>query len=146
MKKDRFKACVAVYLILKKDNQVLLHLRQNSGYKDGYYSLVSGHLDGNETAYDAMVREAQEEAGIQINPKDLQVTHVMHRIKKDDNEYIDIYFTCSRWSGEVKNCEVHKCGDLRFFPKNALPDNVIPSVKNALEFSEKKVVYSEERE
>jgi 8-oxo-dGTP pyrophosphatase MutT (NUDIX family) len=43
--------------------QVLLHKRQNSGFMDGSYSLVSGHVEANESFKQAMIREAHEEAG-----------------------------------------------------------------------------------
>ena len=64
--KDRYKYICAVYLILIKGNQILLLKRVNTGYEDGKYSLVAGHMDGNETIKQAMIREAREEAGIAI--------------------------------------------------------------------------------
>ena len=80
---ERFKAVIAVHLILIKDNQILLLRRFNTGYEDGNYSVVAGHLDGNESVLKAMQREAFEEAGIQISEKDLQIVHVMHRKTPD---------------------------------------------------------------
>ncbi len=62
--KERYKFICAVYLILIKENKVLLLKRANTGYEDGNYSLVAGHMDGNETIKQAMIREATEEAGI----------------------------------------------------------------------------------
>ena len=64
MSKQRFKLAVTVQLLLEKDGKLLLHLRQNSSFANGYYGLVSGHIDGNETVRQAMIREAREEAGI----------------------------------------------------------------------------------
>jgi len=104
MTKERFKTRVAAYLILKKDNQILLHLRNNTGFADGYYSLVAGHLDGNETAIQAIIREAKEEANIILHPNDLKVVHVMHRTK--EIEYIDFFIECTKWSGNIKNIEL----------------------------------------
>lgn len=37
--KNYYKVAVAVYLILRRDDEVLLLLRQNTGYMDGHYSL-----------------------------------------------------------------------------------------------------------
>lgn len=46
MKEERYKFICAVYLLLIKENQILLLKRANTGYEDGKYSLVAGHMDG----------------------------------------------------------------------------------------------------
>lgn len=92
MQAERFKLKSAVYLIIRDNDKVLLSLRQNTGWKDGNYSLVAGHVDGGESALEAMCREAKEEAGITIQPDDLVFTHVMHRLNADpDDEYVDFF-------------------------------------------------------
>ncbi len=60
MKEERYKFICAVYLLLIKENQILLLKRANTGYEDGKYSLVSGHMDGNETIKQAMIRESKK--------------------------------------------------------------------------------------
>ena len=59
---ERFKLVVAVHLILIENGKILLLRRYNTGYEDGNYSLVAGHIDGNESVIQAMQREALEEA------------------------------------------------------------------------------------
>lgn len=54
---ERFTVKSATYLMPLKDNQILLSRRFNTGWMDGMYSLISGHLDGNESVNDAMIRE-----------------------------------------------------------------------------------------
>ncbi|MDO8592281.1 MAG: NUDIX domain-containing protein [bacterium] len=76
---ERFKIIPACYLVLIKDGRTLLLRRYNTGYEDGNYSLVAGHLDGEETFRHAMAREAEEEADIILTPDSLRVVHVMHR-------------------------------------------------------------------
>lgn len=147
MSKERFKITPASYLVLEKDGKILLLRRFNTGYEDGKYSLVAGHLDGQETFRQAMAREAQEEAGISVNADDLQVIHVMHRLSnyKDVgiHERVDVFIKADIWKGEPRNMEPHKCDDLSWFPLDALPENTIPYVRQALECIQKGVTYSE---
>ncbi len=140
--KERFKIYIAAYLVLIKDGQVLLSKRVNTGYQDGNYSLIAGHLDGGETANQCIIREAEEEAGIILKLNNLKVSHVMHRYRPD-REYIDIYVAAESWEGEIENNEPEKCDELKWFSIEDLPDNIIPEVKLALENIEKRVFYSE---
>ena len=141
-KKERFKPYAAAYLVLVKDGQVLLLRRFNTGYQDGNYSLVAGHLDGGETAKQCIAREAGEEAGVAINPKDLEVIHVMHKLALD-REYFDIYLHAEKWTGNITNMEPNKCDELKWYDINNLPDNILPEVKLALESMNMGVHYSE---
>lgn len=127
----RFTAKVAVHLFLVKDGKVLLLRRHNTGYEDGNYSVVAGHLDGGEEVLDAMIREAREEAGIEIAPGDMRVVGVMHRLSND--ERIDFFLSASDWTGEVRNMEPHKCDQLAWYDLEHLPENIIPYVRRALE-------------
>ena len=77
--KKYFGQIASSYLILQKGNKVLLARRINTGYHDGEYSLVAGHVEGNETAREALVREGLEESGIKVRLKDLKLLHMMHR-------------------------------------------------------------------
>jgi len=142
MPKERFKIVPASYLVLIKNNKILLLRRCNTGYEDGKYSFIAGHLDGNETFKQAMTREAEEEAGIIINPDHLEIIHVMHR-KVPNEERIDMFLTIDKWQGEPKNIETNKCDDLSWFNLNNLPENIIPYIKQAINNIQNKIIYSE---
>lgn len=90
LRKIRFQMLVAVHLLLLKDNKVLLLRRFNTGYEDGNYSVAAGHVDGNEDVKAAMIREAEEEAGIKISSDNINFASVMHR--NSDDERIDFFF------------------------------------------------------
>ena len=139
---ERFKVTPTSHLILIKDNKILLLRRFNTGYEDGNYSVVAGHLDGNETFIQAMAREAKEEAGIDINLEDLEVVHVIHR-KQSTEERIDLFITAKEWKGEPKITELNKCDDLRWFELDDLPKNTIPYIKQAINNIQNKIFYSE---
>ena len=127
----RFKLVSAVHLFLLRGDEVLLLRRFNTGYEDGNYSVIAGHLNGDEEVKAAMIREAQEEAGVEIAPADLDVVGVMHR--RSDDERVDFFLAARVWTGEVANCEPHKCDHLVWFALDDLPPNVIPYVCRALD-------------
>lgn len=141
--KERFKVRVAPHLILLKEDHVLLHLRHNTGFADGMFSLVAGHIDGRESVIEAMIREAYEEAGIEIEPQDLNLHCTMHRGFREGEEYLYLYFICRQWKGEVHNKEPHKCAELKFYPLNDLPSNLLPPVRKGIECALNGIPYCE---
>ena len=141
MIKERFKLCSAVYLLLIKDNKILLSRRFNTGWMDGKYSLISGHLDGNETVSMAMIREAFEEAKIKIKKEDLTPATVIHR--NSDKEYVDFFFVAEKWEGEITIGEPEKCDDLSWFSLGNLPNNLLPHINEAIENYKNKIPFFE---
>jgi ADP-ribose pyrophosphatase YjhB (NUDIX family) len=132
----------AGYLFLIKDDKILLQRRFQTGFEDGNYGVPAGHLDGGETAREGCAREIHEEIGIVVNSHDLHVVHVMHR-KAAYDERIDFFMTAEKYSGEIQNCEPHKCDELNWFPLNDLPDNMVEYVRYALTEYLKGQQYSE---
>jgi len=137
----RFRLVSEVHLVLFRNDNILLLRRANTGYEDGNYSVVAGHMDGNETARQAMCREAMEEAGVHIEPEDLRVVHVIHR--KNDDERVSFFLTPDRWHGEPVNREPHKCSELAWYPVDSLPENTIPYVRHAIAQIQEGNTYSE---
>lgn len=125
----------ASYLVLLNDEgKVLLLRRYNTGYKDGMYSLVAGHVDEGENFTQALVREVKEEAGIDVNPEEIDVAHVMHRKSDTDgSERVDVFFVAKKWNGEVDICEPGKCDELSWHSFDNLPENTIEYIRIALD-------------
>lgn len=138
---ERFTLIASVYLYFRNGGQILLLRRANTGYEDGKYGLVAGHVDGNEMLTVAAAREAREEAGVTIEPADLELKTVMHRRQED--ERIDFFFEVKKWEGEITNAEPDKCDDLQFFPIESLPENTIPYIAHAIDCYRKGIVYAE---
>jgi ADP-ribose pyrophosphatase YjhB (NUDIX family) len=124
---------VACYLVLLKNNKVLLLRRYNTGYEDGNYGLISGHVESNESIRSAIVREAKEEVGIEVNPNDLSFIRVVHRKFTEDRIYIDFFFSTKCWTGQPSNLEPLKCDEILWVDIENIPDNVIPYVRDAIE-------------
>jgi ADP-ribose pyrophosphatase YjhB (NUDIX family) len=141
MSQERFRIFSAVHLFLMKDGKVLLSQRFNTGYRDGMYSVPAGHLDGNETATQSMIREAEEEIGIKLEYEHVRMSHVMHTL--DGRETISFFLVADKWQGEIQNMEPNKCSDLSWFSVDNLPDNMVPYVRHALECIVQNKTYSE---
>lgn len=146
MAKERFAIRFAVYLIPRRGNQVLLSLREGTGWKDGWWSLVAGHVEAGEAAERALAREAAEEAA--IIPVDYHHVYTMHRVADDPaDEYIDLFFETTAWDGEITNNEPEKCGGLEWFELDGLPEKTLTYVKRVLhEYPDGKTYSSMEKE
>lgn len=138
---ERFKVKSATYLIPQRGTEILLSRRFNTGWMDGVYSLISGHLDGDESVHDAMIREAFEEAVVVIKKEDLIPATVLHR-KSPDAEYIDFFFVVKKWDGEIMIGEPDKCDSLVWFPLDDLPENLLPYIYEVLDNYKKGVAFS----
>jgi len=135
---DRFVVVPASYVFLLRDGvtgpEVLLQLRQNTGYMDDHWAAAAaGHVEKGETAYDAARREAVEE--IAVTDLDLAFVTAMQRTRGGEpiDERIDFFFTARSWSGEPRIVEPHKCAELRWCGLDALPDPVVPHERSVLE-------------
>lgn len=137
----RFRLVPEVYLFLIENSHILLSRRYQTGYEDGRYSVISGHVDGNEPASLAVIREANEEAGLAIAPSSLHLCHVLHR--RSDRESVGFFFQCSDWRDNPYNREPNKCDDLSWFPINSLPKNIIPYIRQVITLSLNGQKYSE---
>src|SRR4051812_39693752 len=103
---DRFSLVPAVYVFLLQGERVLLLRRCGTGFADGYYSPIAGHLDGGESVVAAAAREAREEVGVEIATTDLDVVGVMHCLGDDaPREYVLFHLVARRWTGKPHNRE-----------------------------------------
>ena len=133
--RQTFKTVPSVYLVLVSEGKILLSKRANTGYEDGNYGLVSGHIEAKESLRSGMARELEEEIGIAVVPADIALALVMHRYSPTSNppERMDFFMRIEKWSGDIINMEPHKCSELKWFEIANLPTNTIPYIKYALE-------------
>ena len=73
MNRKYHQRIVATHILFVNEGKVLLSVRANTGYRDGWYSVVGGHVEDNEYLIDATIREAEEEVGVKIKEKDLKL-------------------------------------------------------------------------
>ena len=108
---------VDLHLILRRGDGILLGLRRNTGYSDGMYHLPAGHLEDGETVIAGAIRGARDELGVDIDPADLRLVHVMH----NRSGRVSFFFEVARWSGDIINAEPDKCAALDWFAADRLP-------------------------
>jgi len=141
VKMKRFGIIGTAHLVLIKDGKVLMLKRANTSYMDGHYSLVAGHVEKGEPVTNAMVREAKEEVGLELEPTALKMLHVLHR--NENESRIDFFLTADAWRGEARNLEPHKCSELKWFSLDELPENTVPYIREALGQISQSKFYSE---
>jgi 8-oxo-dGTP diphosphatase len=133
----RFQVVPAAYVLLLRDDEVLLQLRQNTGYRDGHWAAAAaGHVEHGESVFAAACREAAEELGVVVEPADLVPLTAMHRTHANGqpiDERADFFFSCRRWSGEPRLMETAKSAGLGWYPLDDLPDPVVPHERFVLD-------------
>lgn len=132
---------ITVGVMIKRKNKILLMKRMNTGYEDGKYAFPCGHVDEKESLKVAMVREAKEEVGIDIKKEDLKFLTVM--FKKADKKYVNFFFLCNQYEGEVKNGEPNKCEEVAWFDLNNLPANMAQMEKRMIDNYKNHIVLDE---
>lgn len=133
-KPEREKFLSSIYLIIKNENgEVLLQGRQGTKLWPGYLALPAGHIAEGENAYEAAIREAREELGIEISAQDIVDTFVANRKNKSLPPYYDVYFEVSKYVGEIRIAEPEKCSELVWCSPFNLPDDMIDFEKEAME-------------
>jgi 8-oxo-dGTP pyrophosphatase MutT (NUDIX family) len=136
---DRFVVVPASYVLFMRqvggEDQVLLQLRQGTGYMDDHWATAAaGHVERGESVFEAARREATEELG--VTDVELSPLCAMHRTGATGDpidERVDYFLLATSWSGDPRIVEADKCADLRWFGVNALPTPVVPHELQVIE-------------
>jgi 8-oxo-dGTP diphosphatase len=121
---QRRRVVVDVILLLTDSDRILLRERANTGYGDGAYEPPSGQLADRETIVETAIRVALDEAGIGIGTENVSLAHVMHDVSGGGR--IAFFLAVSGWEGESTS------PDVRWFPLESLPTNMLDRVRVAL--------------
>lgn len=142
MKRERYCLSVAVFILLRKGNQICMFKRTGTGWMDGFYSLPAGGLEEGETLTAAAAREANEELGVSIAPENLELSHTLH-VRTEERSWVGHFFSCTHWQGEPYLAEPEKHSALGWEEMDVLPHNTIPYVRQAIDNILISRVYSE---
>ncbi|MFY0408990.1 NUDIX domain-containing protein [Solicola sp. PLA-1-18] len=135
----RFALVPASYVLLLREgpsgDEVLLHLRQDTGYMDGRWASLAGHVEEDESALTAACREALEEGGVVVAEDDLVPLCAVHRTQRGGGpveQRVDFFFVSRRWTGEPTVREPAKNAGFRWFPLSDLPEAMPPQEVDVL--------------
>jgi len=129
MNKDQRLRLHVASLIVEHNGEILmLKKKENRG---GEYGLVGGRIEANESAMQALIRESLEEAGIILQPQNLQLVLVIHR-QRLNYTTIHFFFKATQWDGHIENKEPHKCEHLKWVDITKLPGNTASVIKTGI--------------
>lgn len=92
--------------------------------------------------YEAMMREAKEELGIEVRVSDIIDTFVVNRKNVSLPSYFDVYFEIKSYVGEIKINEKDKCEELVWARIDDLPSDMITFEKEAIANNNKGIKFS----
>lgn len=130
----------AAYVVLRRPgprgDEVLLQRRAGTGYMDGRWAVLAGHVDPGESVHEAAVREAFEESGVRVDPTDLRPVTALHRFERGGpavEQRLDVFFEVTAWEGEPVLREADRASAMGWFPLQGLPDPVVPHERTVLD-------------
>jgi 8-oxo-dGTP pyrophosphatase MutT (NUDIX family) len=118
-----------VFLVLSRGDEVLLALRENTGYADGQWNLPSGKVEQGEHILAAVLREAREEVGLRLEPGDVRLAATVHLLSAAGQGRLGLFFHVTHdpgRHGEPVNAEPHKCAGIGWYPADGPPVPTVP--------------------
>ncbi|WP_433655348.1 NUDIX hydrolase [Nocardia sp. CA-128927] len=133
-----FRSVVGVQLLLSRGEDVLLARRRNTSFGDGEWNAPGGRLDDGEDVLTAVIREADEEIGVQVDRDDVRMVASMHIQSPPGQALIVFIFHTDTWSGEPRNLEPDRCSELRWFAIDDIPEDTILSTRAGIDMFRRK--------
>jgi 8-oxo-dGTP diphosphatase len=123
------KHAVDVFLLLTRGDEVLLALRQGTGFADGQWNLPSGKVDPGESVVAAVIREAHEELGMTLTRAGIECVATVHCRNSEADVRVGFFFRAELKgpAGNAPyNAEPDKCAKVAWYPAGMLPSNTMP--------------------
>jgi 8-oxo-dGTP diphosphatase len=97
------QATVAAVILTHTDGGSFVLLTKRAGPPfEGMFCLPGGHIEKNEQAKDAILREVKEEIGIDLDPNDLEEIAWRDEIVPEDGIHnVVLCYICEEFTGEV---------------------------------------------
>lgn len=130
VRRERVPIKVSVNALCYSERQVLLIERAGTSFYEGWYALVSGHLEPNESIRQGLKRELKEEIGLG-NVNGLRLFAILSRMY-DEVTYHDFVFSLRLSSSTLLRLEPGKVARADWFPFDEIPDKTIPYVRKLI--------------
>lgn len=116
-----------VHLLIERDGRTLFLERRNTGFMDGFHSLVGGRVEPGEPILAAAIREAREEVGLEIAEAEIALAALVQKF--GPRERVSFVFAHALPRGvEPRNREPDRCGGLVWAPRDAPPAPLVPYI------------------
>ncbi|MEV0536331.1 NUDIX domain-containing protein [Kitasatospora sp. NPDC050463] len=125
---------VGVHLYLEDDQgRILLGLRHpDAAYAPDTWHLLAGHCE-QESAVACLVREAMEEAGLVIDPADVEFAHAVHLVDAPGSQpRLGLFFRVRSWKGTPELREPDRCTAWKWWHPDDLPEQLVPYTRAAI--------------
>ncbi|GAB7029009.1 NUDIX domain-containing protein [Streptomyces sp. NPDC021749] len=126
---------IGVHLYLENaEGEVLLGLRHpDSACAGATWHFLAGHCE-RESAVARLVREAREEAGLLIEPGDVEYVHAVHLVDAPGTRpRLQLVFRARRWTGTPEVREPDRYLGWGWWRPEGLPEPIVPSTRTAIE-------------
>ncbi|MEV6681196.1 NUDIX domain-containing protein [Streptomyces erythrochromogenes] len=129
---------IGVHLYLQREDGRILLGRRHPGvaFAGDHFHFLAGHLE-TEGAKAGLIREAEEEAGLAIAPKDIELVHTVHmldeRADSDGQPRLGLIFRARTWTGTPEIREPDKCMEWTWADPHRLPTPMVTYTKVAIE-------------
>lgn len=130
----------AAYVVLRRSrggrDEVLLQRRVGTGYMDGRWAVLAGHVEPGESVHEAAVREAEEECGVVVEPAALRPLTALHRFERRGpqvEQRVDAFFEVTSWNGDPRLREANRASAMGWHPLRDLPVPLVPHERLVLD-------------
>lgn len=136
--RGRVPLLAAAYAVITRDGErgreVLLQLRQGTGFMDGWWACgAAGHVEDAQAPSTALAREVVEELDVQVVSAEPLTTVQRGALLGRKEQRADFFFHVTEIEGEARIAEPDKTAELRWWPVDGLPEQVVPHERAALE-------------
>ena len=134
------KISIKTRLLLHDKSRILLVKQTKKN--GGKFTFIGGHCEKNEFAKATLVREAKEEMDITMDPRNLQLVHVLHK-KDTQSMRIILYFKALEWGGTPRSLEPEKFEKVDWYNFENLPKGLSRTARHVLKHYRNGNMYSE---
>lgn len=138
------RVAMAAHIWLTNEaGELLVIQRTGTTYLSGFWSVPAGHVEADETAAQACVREVAEEVGVRLAIDDLRFSLVQQKTGRDGEERVDFFFEASMPPRQqARIASRREVSDIGWVRPTCLPEPFAPYVRAALDARQGSAAFS----